>query len=125
MLVPFSLYGFGAVRFFQCVDQVAVFCWLCCELVQVLLRFLLTVEEILFIYSASVCQRVRPHGHGLDMFLESSGFSRLFLLASLNIDSASAASWHFFARRKARLCIPLTYVSSCLHSLIGSSALRL
>ena len=46
-----------------------------CELVQVLLRFLLTVKEYLEEICLRARQGVRPHGHGLDVFLRCFGFS--------------------------------------------------
>ena len=94
VLVPCSFY-FSALCISNFLEGVVLLAQLRCELVQVLLRLLLTVEECFEEISLRVRQGFRPHGHGLELFLECSVFSRVFLMASLKIVSPTEVSWHF------------------------------
>ena len=49
---------------------------LCSELVQVFLRFFLAIEERLEEVCLRGRQRLRPHDHGLDVFLERLVFCK-------------------------------------------------
>ena len=75
-----------------------------CELVQVFLCFFLAIEKRL----EEVCLRgregVRPHGHGLDVFLERFVFCKSVFDGAVEDSLGFCGLLTIFARKKASLC---------------------
>ena len=82
------------------------------ELVQVFLRFFLSVEERFEEFSLRGRQGLRPHGRGLDVFLQRFGFLKGVLLA-------------FLLEKAPRLFLSFTRLGEGVHGLIGRIALCL